>query len=179
VTTPGTAALLDDPKVERTLASAPFQESVLSIVGQGKRVNVLTFQRLNAQLTMKGREPSALTLTAQVGSGASNDPKVIERLTDKNLLGAKAHPEARVELDKIEGAAPSLTLTGTLHLRGAKHKVTVPARFEIKPGGVELNADMVLSIQVWREVGKTLPDDLGDRFQVVSKLWFPFPDQAL
>ena len=109
------------------LTSAPFQQSILSIVGSGKPLNLNTFEKLSAEIKVRGDIPEALRFTVDMGSGATNSDDVTTLLRGPAHFNAAQHPQATFISSEVSPTASpgDFVFRGELALAGENPQLGV------------------------------------------------------
>ncbi len=166
------------PPPLRRYQAAPFQQSFVSLVGSGKRVNLTTFERVSAELEARGTAPSSLRISIELGSAVTNDRLLTKRITGSGHFAVADHPTATFTTSSIEPAKEnraSYRMRGELRLGGRAHEAVLLAEMGATKDALTVEVKQALSSDDWRTAfGGGSEPVLGSTFTLQAKLTFPF-----
>ena len=175
---PATIAAAFGPQPPRTLAAAPFQRSVVTLIGLGGRVTASTFERFDATLTLHGDEPTRLDADLEVDSLAGNLPRTVAALRSRSSLHADRHPTISFRSFTVEARDDgAFVIRGALTLLGKTHTVSVPVSLGWERDAVTVEARVPIDRTDWvLGVSGKHAEVFDQRAELMVRLVFPLAE---
>lgn len=144
--------------------SAQAQQRVLVLDPQASKVSFTlkaTGHEVEGSMGLKsGRiafDPATGAASGEIAidlKSAATGNKSRDRTMHEEVLETDKHPLAVFHAEKVRGTVPEsgtgqLTLDGTLSFHGADHKVSLPAKVEVKNGRVKADTQIEIPYVEW------------------------------
>lgn len=175
---PASIAAAFGPRPARTLAVAPFQQSVVTLVGLGSQVTASTVERFDATLTLRGDEPISLDADLEVDSLVGNRPRTVAALRSRSSLHADRHPKVTFRSFTFEARDDgTFVIQGALSLLGKTHTVSVPASLRWERDALTLEAKVPIDRADWvLAISSKHADVFEQRAELMVRLVFPLAE---
>jgi polyisoprenoid-binding protein YceI len=108
-----------------------------------------SFQKFNGEINYTGDPTtSRVSITMDVNSITTDDPKLTEHLKTADFFDVAKHPQAKFESTAIKPGGDkgaSHTITGNLTLHGVTKSVTFPATIAATADAITVNSDFAIN----------------------------------
>jgi polyisoprenoid-binding protein YceI len=144
--------------------SAQAQQRVLVLNPQASQVSFTlkaTGHEVEGDLSLKsGRiafDPATGAASGEISidlKSAQTGNKTRDKTMHEEVLETAKHPQAVFRAEKIRGTVPEsgtgeVTLDGTLSFHGADHKVSLPAKIDVRNGRVKADTQLEIPYVEW------------------------------
>jgi polyisoprenoid-binding protein YceI len=137
-------------EVKYTFSSPTSQIVFVARDAQGKHEG--SFGKFSGSIAVKNGDPEqgSVTVDIDMTSVQGGDPKLTRALKSPGFLDTTKFPEAHFVSQSVRNGGElgaTDTVTGTLELHGVRKLIDVPATLHVRPNGVDVDAELSLSLK--------------------------------
>ncbi len=103
------------------------------------------FEKFSGEAVVKDGNVTSIEVDIDTDSIFSFNPSLTQHLKNADFFEVNEYPAARFESTKIEGAAPNVTVTGKLTLRGVTREVSFPATVAVTDEALTLGSEFKIN----------------------------------
>lgn len=172
--TVGTAATeSNSPRaaVTETLAITPENSKVEWVGSKVTGSHTGSFKQFTGKIELAANSipDSRVSIDIDTASIEADDPKLAAHLKTPDFFDVAKFPKSSFVSTKIEPSGDQFNITGNLEMHGVKKSITFPARIQVTPTDVTVNAEFAINRKDFGIVYTGKSDDLI-RDEVVMKL---------